>query len=56
MIKDKKDKMVEDKEREKMLREARNEYLEILKGDPCLPKELLPENWYGGRVKKLLKI
>lgn len=32
-----------------------NEYLEILKDDPSLPKELLPEDWYGKKVKKLLK-
>lgn len=29
-------------------------YLEILKADPCLPKELLPENWVGEEVKTIL--
>lgn len=33
----------------------RQEYLEILKKDPCLPKELLPENWFGEETKDLLK-
>ncbi len=31
------------------------EYLDILKDDPCLPEVLLPEDWYGKKVKKLLK-
>lgn len=45
-----------DKEKlEKEKREARMKYLEILKDDPCLPKELLPENWYGEKVKEYFR-
>lgn len=29
-------------------------YLEILSKDPCLPKELLPDDWVGERVKALV--
>lgn len=28
-------------------------YLEILKGDPCLPNEVLPSNWQGREARKL---
>jgi len=37
------------------IRKVRENYLLILKRDPGLPKELLPNNWYGEKVKKLLK-
>lgn len=30
--------------------ELKEEFLEILKTDPCLPKELLPEDWVGERA------
>lgn len=30
-------------------------YLEILREDPCLPKELLPEDWYGERTRLFLR-
>lgn len=30
-------------------------YLEIALKDPFLPKELLPENWWGDKAKKLIK-
>lgn len=30
------------------------EYLKLLEIDPCLPKELLPEPWFGVKVKKLI--
>lgn len=33
----------------------KNEYLKILRKDPCLPKELLPEDWMGEKVKRVLK-
>jgi len=46
---------VEKEKARKELAEARNTYLLILKDDPCLPKELLPEDWYGEEVKKLLR-
>lgn len=29
-------------------------YLEILREDPCLPRELLPEGWFGEKVKRLI--
>ncbi len=32
----------------------RVKYLEILMTDPCLPKELLPEDWAGEKVRKAL--
>lgn len=37
------------------IKKIRQEYFEVLQKDPCLPKELLPEDWYGEKVKKLLK-
>lgn len=33
------------------LRKLRSEYLEILREDPCLPKELLPKKWYREKVE-----
>jgi len=36
-------------------KKLREEYLEILRDDPCLPRELLPEEWFGEKVKRLLK-
>lgn len=30
-------------------------YLEILQQDPCLPKELLPDDWMGDKAKQKLK-
>lgn len=37
------------------LGEIKSEFIEILKSDPCLPKELLPENWFGEKVKEYFK-
>lgn len=51
---DNNDNNAEDETRDET-REVREKYLEILKKDPCLPKELLPEDWYGEKVKKLLR-
>lgn len=34
------------------LRKVRSEYLEILRDDPCLPKELLPKDWYRDKVEE----
>lgn len=45
----------EGREMEKGTREIRKKFLEVLVGDPCLPKEFLPDNWIGGRVKNLVK-
>lgn len=40
---------------EEELRKIRSKYLEILRNDPCLPRELLPEVWYRDKVEKELK-
>jgi len=32
-----------------------DEYLEILKDDPCLPNEVLPSDWKGREARKLLE-
>ena len=37
------------------IQKLREEYLKILITDPCLPKELLPENWAGEKARKALK-
>lgn len=44
-----------DKKEKDKVREVRSRYLEILVNDPMLPKELLPNNWYGEKVKKLIE-
>lgn len=36
------------------IRELKVKYLEILVTDPCLPKELLPEDWAGEKVRKAM--
>ncbi len=36
-------------------RDLKEEFLMILKADPCLPKELLPEDWVGERATKRFK-
>lgn len=33
----------------------REKYIEILRDDPCLPKELLPEDWFREKVENLLR-
>ncbi|MBI4999229.1 CRISPR-associated endonuclease Cas2 [Candidatus Gottesmanbacteria bacterium] len=43
------------KERTKAIKKLKDRFLEILMVDPLLPKELLPGNWLGGKVKKLIK-
>lgn len=42
-------------EGEKKMREIRSEYLQVLLGDPFLPKELLPEDWMGEKVKREIR-
>ena len=42
-------------ERDKLIRDLRGEFLEVLRHDPLLPKELLPEDWVGEEVRKLIK-
>ncbi len=41
--------------RERKLRDLRARYLEILSRDPCLPKELLPADWFRFKVERELK-
>ncbi|MCL5090630.1 MAG: hypothetical protein M1514_01325 [Patescibacteria group bacterium] len=43
-----------EEEKENERGRLREQYLEILKEDPCLPKELLPDDWLGDKVKMLL--
>lgn len=46
----------EDKEKyQSLVREVRKDYIELILKDPFLPKELLPEDWKGERVKNLIK-
>jgi CRISPR-associated endonuclease Cas2 len=40
---------------EKAIRKIRKQFLEVLLVDPCLPKEFLPTDWIGERVRKLVK-
>lgn len=42
-------------EKIKMIREVRQKYLELIMKDPLLPKELLPGNWTGEKVRDLIK-
>lgn len=50
-------KTVHDREEFSMekIREWRGIYLEILREDPALPDELLPKDWFGEKVGRLLK-
>lgn len=43
------------KERDSALKQLRTFYFETVIIDPCLPKELLPEDWQGDKVQKLFK-
>lgn len=42
------------KKREERVQKIREKYLQILLIDPCLPKELLPENWAGEKARKAI--
>ncbi len=42
-------------ENEKQIKELRNEYLRIVLADPFLPKELLPSDWSGYEIKKIIE-
>lgn len=44
-----------EEERGEKLRKVRSKFLEILVNDPMLPKELLPNDWYGKKVRELIK-
>lgn len=46
---------IEEFQDKKDKRGLEEEYLFILESDPCLPKELLPQPWWGERAKKLIK-
>ena len=39
----------------KIARELRSRHLEVVLEDPFLPKELLPEDWVGERLKREIK-
>lgn len=43
------------KKYQKMAREVRSRYLEVLLIDPLLPKELLPDDWLEEKVRKEVK-
>lgn len=40
---------------QKIVKEIKQRYLELIIIDPFLPKELLPDNWIGGKVRNLIK-
>lgn len=42
-------------EKNRLVKDLRVEYLEVLRRDPLLPRELLPDNWVGEQAKKLVK-
>lgn len=42
----------EAKNKNKAVREIKNDYLELIKKDPCLPFDLLPPDWPAEEVKK----
>lgn len=45
---------LKDKQRERVLKKVRGDYLRVLLKDPLLPNELLPEEWAGDKLRKLL--
>ena len=45
----------EGRDKEKSTRKIRKRFLEVLSTDPCLPKEFLPNDWIGARVKSLVE-
>lgn len=42
------------KDKEKEIQAIKNKYLEVIKTDPCLPKDLLPFEWRGEEVRKTI--
>lgn len=42
------------KRRAEKIQKIREKYLQALLTDPCLPKELLPENWVGEKTRKTI--
>lgn len=46
--------LLEKYEGKKEKKELQEEYLSLLEIDPYLPKELLPEPWFGTKIKKLV--
>lgn len=47
--------IVKGKEKESLIKQLKTHYSEILISDPCLPKELLPEDWQGEKARKVIK-
>ena len=43
------------KGKKKLIQKAKAKFIEALVRDPFLPRELLPKDWVGNRVKQLLK-
>ena len=50
-----KGKVLTGEEREKWIRTMNSKFLSILITDPFLPKQLLPDNWLGEKVRNLIK-
>lgn len=41
--------------KENLAKDLKGKYLEILTLDPCLPRELLPDDWLGEEARRLIK-
>lgn len=50
-----KGRMLERNKRKRLIKSLKSQYLEILINDPLLPRELLPTDWLGSKVRKLIK-
>lgn len=50
-----KEKEAKREKRADFIKELKNLYLEVLAIDPCLPRELLPNDWQGEKVRSLIK-
>jgi len=42
-------------EEEKLARQIKSRYLEILAADPLLPEELLPKDWWGKKAERVVR-
>jgi len=42
----------DEKDKEQKAREIKNDYLDLIQIDPCLPYDLLPVDWMGDKVRK----
>ena len=45
----------DEKDTYRLIREIKEKYLTIMLADPFLPKELLPSDWAGEDVKKIVR-